>query len=132
MFLPLNSNLKAYLLIVVMVLFFAGVLSLGVSGGRKKAQSEFVSSQAAEIVQALDFFYQDNNRFPTADEFGNSQIMGNYLTNSFGSPYVNEAACTSAITYLRPAAGNYKLNFCLLSAVSGFKKGWNSVSNDKN
>ncbi len=127
MFFSLNSNLKAYLLIVVMVLLFAGVLSLAVSGGRKKAQSEFVSAQAEEIAQALDFFYLDNNRFPTADEFGNSQIMGNYLTNNFSSPYANEAACASAITYVRPAAGDYTLNFCLLSAASGFKKGWNQI-----
>lgn len=124
-----SSTMRAYIIAGALALVFFILILFGLGNGQKKAQADLVINQVNQLTKALDFFYGDYNRFPTADEFSGQTAMAAYLSRYPQSGDVSAANCPAqAITYSRPTLNNYQLGFCLAAAESGYLKGWNQIS----
>ncbi len=115
-------------LAVAVVLFMAFTIS--VSRGKAKAQSQAALEAAVELQKSLDFFYSDQNRFPTAEEFLDQNIMGRYIKNFPPKEFVSKT-CPESFTYKRPEIRSYQLYFCLPAGFEGYSKGWNVLAEQK-
>ena len=103
---------------------------LGVSRGRQLAQAKIISQNAQAITQGLKYFYQDQDRFPSAAEFsGNLNLMLNYFS-VFPLPQVPTSQCPQNFVYQRPNSKAFLLNFCLPAAEGNFHSGWNQFSGE--
>jgi 4-amino-4-deoxy-L-arabinose transferase-like glycosyltransferase len=94
----------------------------------------FIVFWAAIIIQtgqqatkALNYFYQDQNRYPSALEFDDQNTMLSYFT-SFPLPEFISASCSKSFDYKRPSDNSYGLSFCLPAANGQFSSGWNTVT----
>lgn len=112
-------------LVVAAVLLFA--LVSGASAGKSNAQDKTVLNGAQSVQKALGYFYNDQNRYPTAEEFQDKNIMLTYLT-TFPLPNFVSASCPQSFIYKRITAQSYQLDFCLVRGLSGYIKGWNVLS----
>ncbi len=125
-------SLKVKLLIsslaVAAVLLLAA--SLGYGAGKISAQSFVIAQAAAETNKALQNFYSDQDRYPSAVEFENSEIMLKYLS-SFPLPDFPSASCPRSFDYKRSDSQNFQLSFCLPSSSGAYDAGWNAYSNSK-
>ena len=115
--------------LVVAAILLLSVFS-GYSKGKISAQSFAVAQTAIETSKALQNFYSDQDRYPSAVEFENSEIMLKYLSG-FPLPDFPTASCTRSFDYKRSDAQNFQLSFCLPSGSGIYKAGWNSISNSK-
>lgn len=114
--------------IVVVLTFVLGILALsGFSSGKKQAQSKVVLGMVFEIEKGLDFFYKDNGRFPSANEFLEEKIMAPYFNQLPALPEIDPKICNAAYIYNRPSIKSYELNFCLPKSTDGFIRGWNKL-----
>lgn len=100
----------------------------GINKGKSIAQSQVVSANASALALGLKYFYQDQERYPTALEFGNQTLMLNYF---YLFPPVNfvSAACPQSFVYKRPAVDSYSLSFCLSQTAGSYAAGWNTLHN---
>jgi hypothetical protein len=64
----------AAVFICLLTIFFA------FNSGKNRAQSKYVSQNAESLASGLDYFFQDQGRFPTAVEFSNPNIMRDYYS----------------------------------------------------
>lgn len=112
--------------VVLSIIILLLVFWVGVSSGIAKSQAQVTFEQAKQIKQAMDYFYNDNNRYPTDVEFADQNIMSSYFRN-FPAQQFNSSVCPQSFVYKQLSADSYQLNFCLETAVSGFGKGWNGV-----
>lgn len=116
-----------YSLVMAVILFMA--LATGISAGVKSAQSRAIITSAANLEAGFNYFYGDQNRFPTAVEFSDQTTMANYFNNF---PPVNFAAsCSENYIYKRTSDNNFELDFCLPVSVGSYKSGWNVISGQK-
>lgn len=101
-------------------------LRLGYGSGQRLAEAEVVALNARAVAGGLEFFYNDNARFPTAAEFADTKVMGTYLT---GFPPVGfvSGTCDQSYQYRRLRAGSHELYFCLPKGIEGFRQGWNTI-----
>jgi hypothetical protein len=125
--------LKKYLQILTVagstVLLFL-FLYWGVLSGNEKAQAQTVIQDAGQLVKAVDYFYNDQNRFPTAEEFLDRVAFGMYV-NNFPPQQFTSATCPQTYVYKRISVTSYQLNFCLPANSNGYVKGWNRVEKSK-
>jgi hypothetical protein len=112
-------------LLTAAVLFLS--IIWGVSTGQKIAQATIVSQTANNLVAAVQYFYQDQNRYPTELEFSNQTIMLNYLTQ-FPAPDFVSGVCSQSFVYKQITADNFQLNFCLPTAEGSYPKGWSVIN----
>jgi hypothetical protein len=103
------------------------VTFIGIGAGQNKAQSEAIYATTQAFSRGFENFYNDQDRYPTASEFSDEKIMGNYFIPFPGSLF-GSAACATNYTYKRPSLGQFQLFFCLPSGTAGLGSGWNSVS----
>jgi hypothetical protein len=118
------------LTVLVAAVILLWSLYLGISHGRSQAQAESVLQNAAQLKKALNYFYNDQNRFPTAEEFADKNVIEKYAQN-FPPPEFTTAACAQSFVYKRPTPGSFVLNFCLPASTGGFNSGWNQVTESK-
>ncbi|MBL8029790.1 MAG: hypothetical protein JNN11_00915 [Candidatus Doudnabacteria bacterium] len=124
-------NYFKYIILGVLALLVVLLSLWGLGAGKKQAYSKTLVENVKAVVLALDFFYNDNNRFPTADEFLNREIMQSYFSNYPVFEEWSQGACSPAFSYSRPAANNYKVDFCLVTQVGEYKSGWNQIIKEK-
>jgi hypothetical protein len=103
------------------------VISWGNSTGQKISQAKIVIQTSKSAAQALQFFYQDQNRYPTATEFDNQNLMLTYMSN-FPLPNYPSFSCSQSFIYKRPNVNSFQLSFCLPIAEEGYKAGWDTIS----
>jgi hypothetical protein len=120
---------------ILTVLAAAVILLLVIFGGwakgKNQAQATLGLSNAQEIAKGLQYFYSDNNRFPSAAEFqDNRNLMLNYFS-SFPPADIPSAQCPQNFSYQRPTPVTFKFNFCLPSAQGDFSAGWNQLTESK-
>lgn len=100
---------------------------LGANSGRTAAQAQIIAQTASNLSSGLNYFFSDQNRFPTATEFSDQNLMLNYFSTwppvDFGT-----GACSQSYIYKRVSANSYQLSFCLPQATGKFQQGWNSVN----
>lgn len=123
----LNPNFRTAGLCFVLFLVLLVVIHLGASSGKKRSFSESMAAMSLEHVKALDFFFQDNARFPTADEFAGESFVNRYF-NREPQPLTPVGECPGEVIYTRPSFNAYQLNFCLETQVGEYKEGWNQIS----
>ena len=116
-----------YSLIMAVILFIS--IGAGIGSGFKHAQSLAVIESVNNLQTGLNYFYNDQDRFPTAVEFSDQVIMSNYF-KSF--PPINFAgSCPQNYIYKRNSDINFELDFCLPTSSGNFKSGWNLLSGKK-
>lgn len=111
-------------LTVAVVLFLA--IILGINNGIKQAQSEVVLKTQSELLSGLQFFYNDQNRYPTVLEYEDKSVMLNYFTNFPPIDFISKT-CASSFVYKRDDSQNFVLNFCLPDDSGSYTKGWHMV-----
>jgi hypothetical protein len=114
-------------LVLAVVLFM--VLMWAMNKGKRQAEAELIIQNTQAIQESLEFFFRDQNRYPSALEFSNLNIMNSYL-NPYPPLKLVSKSCNETFVYKRPAPVVYQLNFCLPIATKGFKQGWNVIGNN--
>ena len=113
---------------VAVVLLYS--LIYGYSAGGLKAQSSFAAAQAPEITKALNYFYNDFDRYPTTDEFFDQKIMATYFT-AFPLVQIPGGSCSQTFAYRQLKSNAYQLGVCIAAALSGWQAGWNRFTESK-
>lgn len=130
-----NSYFKTNLKIVLSSLCVAVVLLLvifqGLNKGKQAAQAQIIAQGAQNLAAGLKYFYNDQNRFPSATEFADQNIMLNYFSAFPPTNFVS-AACSQSFIYKRISQTNFQLNFCLPRGVGGYNDGWNMINGQPN
>lgn len=121
---PGNPKLQLIVLVVACVLFGLSVLfgiAAGFSAGKSKATFDSVSA----VNKALQYYKQDQGRFPTADQFYNQRILVPNYMDTVPEPQDLSGGCAkyTEFIYAQTAPSNYVLEFCLTSAAGGLGKG---------
>lgn len=118
---PQKIRLPLTVIVVAVILLWS--IGSGYNNGRLYAQSRVVDKNALTLKQGLEYFFQDQDRYPTPLEFQNEQLMLKYF---FPFPPVEfkSAQCPQSYVYKRLSLREYQLNFCLLKNVGEFKAGW--------
>ncbi len=106
------------------------VIFQGVSAGKDNAQAGAVIGTAKSITAALEYFYNDQNRYPNVLEFNEQNVMLNYL-NIFPAPNFISAVCPESFIYKKNSSSAASLSFCLPSKQGNFQKGWNTFNLNK-
>ena len=127
----LNPKIWPYFFVILSVLILIIAFVAGISRGTTQAQAQATYEEAKQIKQGMDYFYSDNNRYPTSAEFADPGVMGSYFKNYPPQP-VNSSACPQSFVYKQLSAASYQLNFCLETGLNGFAKGWNAVVENHN
>lgn len=104
----------------------------GWSSGKKTAQSEAVLANAAALKQSLDYFYLDQDRFPSALEFTDQdrKIMLSYLSY-FPIAEFPAKNCPQSYVYKNTGTKSFQLKYCLPKAINGYQSGWNQVTGSR-
>lgn len=113
---------------VAVILLLAAVW--GAVLGKALAQSDTVVQTAKNLATGIEFFYNDQNRFPSAAEFQNNNLMLNYFSQFPPSNFVS-SNCPESFSYKRLELNSYQLNFCLPRAFGGYRAGWNQLNIQK-
>lgn len=113
--------------IVVAVVLFYGVYR-GVSTGTLSAKSQVVLANAKALAAGLNFFYADQNRYPSQEEFADTNLMLAYITG-YPPVAINGGSCVSTTNYGYHTLDfkGYELNFCLPASVENFPPGLNTA-----
>lgn len=123
----LKTKLKPILSSLAVAVILLWVFFAGSATGKNNAQAEVVLNAATNAGQALKYFYSDQNRYPTGQEFGDKNIMDDYLS-VFPLPNFPSSACAQSFKYTRVSLSSYQLQFCLVASIGNYQAGWNSVT----
>jgi len=130
---------KAFTLIeLLVVIAIIGVLAtvsiISLSNARAKSRDAKRTADIKQVQTALELFFNDNNRYPTFDEWGAGQL---YSTSSSGTstymqvipsaPTPVDGSCTNnqnTINYVpAPNGSSYSLSFCIGSNTGTLASG---------
>lgn len=129
----MNFHFSNKIKILLSSLIAAVVLLLAIFGGlgqgKKISQAQIIIQTAKNVIVALQYFYQDQNRYPSATEFENQNLMLVYFSN-FPLPDYPSSNCSHSFDYKRPDAAEFQLSFCLPTAQPGYVAGWNTVNDN--
>lgn len=121
----LNKFLRYGLIVLLGILVLIGFWWALASGSRA-AKSKQILKDVAAIQEGLEFFYDDQERYPSTDEFADSNLMRGYLSE-FPPQQFPSAKCSQTYQYINTFAQSYELRFCLPAAKNGYQAGWNTV-----
>ncbi len=126
----LSQNTIIFLgsLTVAVILFVA--IFQGVKAGKATAQANAVILVTQNFSAGLEYFYQDQNRFPNVLEFNEQNLMLNYF-NVFPFPKFISALCTESFEYKKNSNTSVILNFCLPKSAGTYQAGWNTLTLNK-
>lgn len=125
-----QNRIWQFVTVTCMAVIFIYSMQLAIVRGRIQAQAEATASESQELLKALDFFYNDQGRFPSAFEFTERQdknILKAY-TENFPPKQISSQTCTESFRYERVTQKSYKLLACVPVATSGLMQGWNTFS----
>jgi 4-amino-4-deoxy-L-arabinose transferase-like glycosyltransferase len=123
----ISNKLKIFLSSLAAAVVLLLVVFWGANTGKQIAQAQFIAATSQNAAGALQYFYQDQNRYPTAEEFENQNLMLNYLSN-FPLPNYVSAKCSQSFVYKRIDTNSFQLSFCLPVAEGNYQAGWNNLS----
>ncbi len=121
-----KENLFSYITVGTLAVFLLLLAGWGWQRGVRDAQSAFVVHQANELSKGLQFFYNDEQRYPSAAEYDNTAFMVKY----FGqfppfAPVSNQ--CPQNFIYKRPQASAYELAYCLPGQFGQLTAGYHAL-----
>ena len=117
----------AAVLIAAVVLLWA--VAAGSRTGKNQAAAESVAKTAGQLTAGLRNFFSDQERYPTAAEFQDQNLMLNYF-NAFPPAQIAGGNCQTDFSYLRPSPQSFKLQFCLAAPAGTSRAGWNQLTQD--
>ncbi|MBI3231962.1 MAG: hypothetical protein HYZ51_02685 [Candidatus Doudnabacteria bacterium] len=123
----MKRNLVNFLIVLLFLGIFLIFINMGFGRSREQEESKMVYKNTLAIQSALKFFSNDYDRFPSAFEFGKTELMQSYFSSFPPKEFITDI-CQKTWVYGRPAASNYTLDFCLASGVEDLDKGWHKVS----
>lgn len=125
----LKFNLAILAVIVVAALFLSAIF-LGFRAGRAKARAGSVYATVLELGKGLNNFFSDQDRFPSSQEFLDTNILLMYFSGLPNNLSAN-SVCSENFIYKKLDLNSYQLNFCLAADFGGYNKGWNSINEQK-
>jgi hypothetical protein len=123
-----SNKIKILLSSLIAAVILLLAIVWGINTGKKIAQAKIIIQTSKSAALALQYFYQDQNRYPTATEFENQSLMLTYFSN-FPLPNYPSSACSESFVYKRAEPAAYSLSFCLPTVEGGYQAGWNSIGN---
>lgn len=115
------------LLLGFLVILLALGLWWAVRAGIRSGQSATILKNVAALNTGLGYFFADQNRYPTALEFQDKNIMLNYVS-PFPPENLASGLCQETYRYSSPTARTFELAFCLPTGKEGFAAGWNKIT----
>lgn len=116
------------------------------NNGKRAGQSRQVIKDGRAIQQALEYFYQDQNRYPSSDEFLDQNLMRQYLSDFPPQQFVSNICVADSrapksssadpdsgniglvnFVYVNNFRNDYELRLCLPKGVQGHPAGWNKI-----
>lgn len=128
------NRLQSITLIAAVVLFLLSGI-WGVYAGNQYGKSKATYVSVSHLYDALNFYYQDQGRFPSADQLYNQSVLNayNYIGNL---PVPDDATGICApyqkFIYTQSTPRDFSLQFCLLKGVAGYPAGVSTIKEDKN
>jgi hypothetical protein len=121
-----SQKLLQNILIGVLVVLLVGGGFWAWWSGTRAGKSSVVVKNIDAIQTGLKYFYTDQNRYPTAVEFQDQNIMLSYMSPLPLQPVIG-GSCSQTYRYSSANPRTYELEFCLPKASGGFAAGWNKV-----
>ncbi len=123
----LQSKIFQNIFILFLVILLALLLWWGWNNGTQAAESKTIIKNAEVMTQGFDYFYKDQNRYPTTGEFTEDNLMRTYIANYPPQNFTSET-CKATYDYFSASPQTYELRMCLPKAVNGYQEGWNRIS----
>ena len=120
----IKNNIIAFVTVVVLAVILLYTIISAYSLGKLSAQATVVNNNAHQLLNAVDYFYNDQNRFPSADEFSDFQSMNSYSTRI--PQNIASGSCSTSYSYKRISRSSMQLSMCLPYPVGGFPSGWHT------
>lgn len=114
-------------IVVVVIIFFYLCLHWGWRAGQDIARTRFTVRTAYVTLQGLDYFYNDQSRYPSENEFVDRNRMGVYISN-FPPTFLTHNLCPVNGQYATQGLRTFSLQFCTPRSLSPFQKGVSAVS----
>ncbi len=114
--------------VMVMAVFFFFALVWGGFKGYDQAKAKTIVTNSQTLMEGLQYFYNDQNRYPTLQEFADNNLMLNYF-NPFPARPILSSGCSQNLIYKTTSYQSYELDFCLPGKQDKFQKGWNKLTN---
>ena len=121
----MNPTKKAFTLIeLLVVIAIIGILAtisvIALSNARAKARDAKRIADTKQVSTALEMFFNDNNRYPTDNEFNSGTLSSStivYMQSIPQAPTPNDGSCSSnqnSFTYHQTEdGGSYTISLCL-------------------
>jgi len=128
------NNKKAFtlveLLVVIAIIGLMASLSIiALGNARSKSRDSKRVSDVKQVQTALELFFSDQGRYPTATEWASGSL---YATGTIGTTtYIDKlpaastrGICNNNYTYAPSSLGDdYTINFCLEDRTGSLSKG---------
>ncbi len=125
------------LVVIAIIGILAAVVLVSLNSARAKSRDAKRLADVRQVMTALELFYNDNNRYPTATSGAptttdGSPAFSTYLARYPTVPAPNDGSCTAAqnvYTYAQTGSGTgYTISFCLGAATGGYAAGVRTAS----
>lgn len=114
------------IVLVAVVLLFVLVLLWGIFSGLALGKAQSTYRQVDNINTALQYYFKDQDRYPTADQFSNQKILVPYYMQAMPTPQnTGSGACSNYkdFIYSQKSPKTFSLQFCLNADAYGVSKG---------
>lgn len=114
-------HVRLAVLAVVLILFVTAS-SYGFLAGRALARSELAVSQTRSIMQGLNYFFSDQDRYPGEAEFADPGVMRTYLSASPVTEVLSKE-CPKPFSYETFDRKSFTFTFCVTRGFDGWTQG---------
>ena len=130
------------LVVIAIIGILAAVVLVSLNSARSKSRDARRLADVRQVMTAVELFYNDNNRYPTANGNAATPTDGSPAFSTFLSTWpiaptpadnpAGSSTCTAAnnaYVYASPAGNaTYTLAFCLGTATGGYAAGTHTAS----
>ncbi len=120
-----KEKLQLVILVAVVILFVL-VLLWGIFSGLALGKAQSTYRQVDNINTALGYYFKDQDRYPTADQFSNQKILVPYYMQAMPIPEsAGSGVCSNYkdFLYSQKSPKTFTLQFCLNAKAYGVSKG---------
>lgn len=126
------------LVVIAIIGILAAVVLVSLNSARQKSRDARRVTDIRQIATAMELFYNDNNRYPTATASAPTTTDGSpawstYIRSgwpTYPSP-TNDGTCAAGLTYVYAQTGSgsgYTVTFCLGAVTGGLTAGSHTLT----